>query len=79
MQVTNREGFKQMEMKASGVSKALQVLVDPRHRYFRFQCFPSCSFLCLLETGSIQQRQGCFSNVLDSHERICFLPIFSNR
>ena len=68
-----------MKIKSSGVSKPLQILVDPRHRPFRFQSFPSSSSLCLLETGSIQQRQGCFSNVLDSHKRICFFPIFSNR
>ena len=77
--VTNREGFKRMEIKFSGVSKHLQILVDPRYRPFRFQSFPSSSSLCLLETGSIQQRQGCFPNALDSHERICFSPIFSNR
>ena len=46
---------------------------------FRFQSFPSSSSLCLLETRSIQQRQGCSSNVLESHEMICFFPIFSNR
>ena len=77
--VTNREGFKRMEIKSSGVSKPLQILVDPRYRPFRFQSFPSSSSLCLLETASIQQRQGCFPNALDSHKRICFSPIFSNR
>ena len=77
--VANCEGFKRMEIKSSGVSKPLQILVDPRHRPFRFQSFPSSSKLCLLETGSIQQRQRCFSNVLDSLKRIFFYPIFSNR
>ena len=51
----------------------------PRDRPFRFQNFPSSSSLFLLETRSIQQRQGCFSNVLDLHKRICFSPIFSNK
>ena len=68
-----------MEIKSSGVSKPLQILVDPRHRPFHFQSFSSSPSLCLLETVSIQQRQGCFSNVLDSQKRICFSPIFSNK
>ena len=38
---------------------------------FCFQSFPWNSKLCVLETGSIQQRVGCFLNVLDSHKRIC--------
>ena len=55
------------------------VLVDPRYRPFCFQSFPSSSSLCLLDTGSMQQMQGCFSNVCDSKKRICSSPIFSNR
>ena len=77
--VTNCEGFKQMEIKSSGVSKPLQILVDPRYRPFRFQSFPWSSNLSLLETGSIQQRQGWFSNMFDSQKRICFSPNFSYR
>ena len=64
--VANCEGFKRMEIKSSGVSKPLQIFVDPRHRPFCFQSFPSSSNLFILETASIQQRQGCFSNLLDS-------------
>ena len=45
--VMNREGFKRMEIKSSGVSKPLQILVDPRYRPFRFQSFPSSSSLSL--------------------------------
>ena len=48
-------------------------------RPLHFQSFQSSSCLCLLETGSIEQRQGCFSNVLESHKMICFSPIFFNR
>ena len=39
-----------MEIKSSGVSKSLQILVDPRYRPFCFQSFPSSSSLFLLET-----------------------------
>ena len=39
-----------MEIKSSGVSKPLQILVDPRYRPFCFQSFPSSCSLCLLET-----------------------------
>ena len=56
--VTNCEGFKQMAIKFSGVSEPLQILVDPRHRPFCFKSFPPSSSLCLLEPGSIQQRQS---------------------
>ena len=76
--VTNREGFKQEEIKSSGVSIPLQILVNSRDRPFPLQSSPSSSSLCLLETGFIQQRQECSSNLLNSHERICSSPIFSN-
>ena len=47
-----------MAIKFSGVSEPLQILVDPRHRPFCFKSFPPSSSLCLLEPGSIQQRQS---------------------
>ena len=50
------------------------VLVDPRYRPFCFQSFPSNSSLFLLDTGSMQQRQGCFSNVCDSKKGYALLP-----
>ena len=59
--ITNRGGFKQAEIKSSGVSIPLENLMDPRHRPFCFPSFTSSSNLCVLETGSRQQRQRCFS------------------
>ena len=66
-----------MEVKTSGVSKPLQVLVDFRHRPFCLQSFLSSCSLCPLETGSILQRQGCFQMCMTDKKRICFSPIFS--
>ena len=66
-----------MEVKTSGVSKPLQVLVDFRHRPFCLESFPSSCSLCPLETGSILQRQGYFQMCMTDKKRICFSPIFS--
>ena len=52
---------------------------DSRHWLFPFQSFPSSYNPCVLETGSIQERQGCFSNVMDSQKRICFPPFSPTR
>ena len=76
--VVNCEGFKQMEVKSSGVSKLLQVLVDFRHRPFCFQSFPSSCRLCSLETGSILQRQGCFQMCMTDKKGYAFTPFSLN-
>ena len=76
--VTNCERFKRTGIETSGLSKSLQILQN-LCKPFYFKSFPSSSSLCLLETRSIQQRQGYFSNVLYSQKGICFSPILFNR
>ena len=50
-----------------------------KYECFCFLGFPSGSSLYALDTGSIQKKQGCVSNLLDSRERICISSIFNNR
>ena len=65
--------------KSKGIWEDLYRIWGSRYRCFCFLGFPSGSNLYVLGTGSIQKEQGCVSNLLGSHERICISSISTNR
>ena len=77
--VTKREGFKRVKAQRSSISKKLSLAGNPKFEAFCISSASPNSSLHVVETRTLQQKQGCFSDLMDTHEELYFTTILADR
>ena len=68
-----------MKAQRSSISKKLSLAGNSKFEAFCISSVSPNSSLHVVETRTLQQKQGCFSDLMDTHEELYFTTILADR